>query len=48
MAFTTSDTFQYAGVWLYESHPGQLQASRKNTNGDFSVILFGRGRTPNA
>ena len=26
MAFTTSDTFRYARVRLYESHPGQLGA----------------------
>ena len=46
MAFTTSDAFQYAGVWLYESHPGQLRAYAINTNDDYFAYAFGRGGHP--
>ena len=42
MAFTTSDTFSYLHVALYESHPGQLSARARNTNGDFFGYNFGR------
>ena len=46
MAFTTSDTFSYLRVSLYESHPGQLSARATNTNGDYFSYPFGKGRHP--
>ena len=46
MAFTTSDNFHAVGLELYESHPGQLTARARNTNGDYFYYAFGRGRHP--
>ena len=46
MAFTTSDTFRYAGISLYESHPGQLRAYLKARSDDYFAYAFGFGRHP--
>ena len=46
MAFTTSDTFDRAVVYLYDSHPGQLRAYVRSTNEDGFAHTFGRGRHP--
>ena len=49
MAFTTSDSFQYIGIWLYGFSSGAVDCKGQETRMVIIfIILLGRGETPNA